>query len=266
MVVVATVTALFALAGCGGGSGSDISSAPTSAPKPISSTSSTILPRRPGGAADAETKALAVAGVLDPVDFGSAWTIYSKNTGAVPERAAQTGCGITASSPFRDLPLGAIQAGPTMKFGSELHYVGSSAFAFPTASDAEREIRDVASKAWATCKRGELQKFQDDHITSDTRFTVALDTRSTPGIGTRGFESYARFEIRDSEGDIVGYTEYSYYRVGRVVIRVQADTGAIKDQTAFQKNNDAYTALTAAYARVAKLQTPTSGTTTTAGG
>lgn len=240
------------LAGCGGG-GSDASDT-TAKPSRTTTTASATTTAPKSDKADAATQALAEAGTLRVQDFGPAWTLYSKNNGNVAQKAASSGCGFSPDSPFLGLPFGAIQSGPTVKMTTEQHFVGSSAFAFADEADAKQDIAEVNAKAWATCKRGELQKFQDDNVKDDARFTVELDTRIAENLGKQGFESYARFAIRDTKGNVVGYTEYSYYRVGRVVIRVQTDTGAIKDQEAFQKNDDLFTALTASYSRLNALQ------------
>jgi hypothetical protein len=258
--VAALAVGLLALGACGssgssdssattkaGGSGKATTTRPTTTDKPTTTekATTTTLP-----ATDAPTRALAVAGSFVPGDLPPVWTIYEQGNEPASPPPAGT-CSATPASPERKLLRGARIQSPTWKFGKTGSYVGTFTYAFDSAATAEAFIAIVKTPAWAACQVKQFQKFQQDHKST---YKMRLETRDQAGLGQGGFESYASFAAVDpTSGQASLYTNYAYYRQGRVVIRLGTDLSSIDAAGADAFAKDVNAALTAAYRRVQAL-------------
>ncbi|MCU1454034.1 MAG: hypothetical protein JWN46_2180 [Acidimicrobiales bacterium] len=217
----------------------------TGAPSVTAATTTTD----PGPPAAPGDVALAEAATLHEQDFGSPWSRY--DGGGVLARDPAS-CSYQPGGPEAALRTGAARRGVTMRFGTTSSYAGAFAYVFADEAAAKAWLTVIASPAWAACEARAYQRFQDSH---NRGFVVRLATRTAPGLGAAGFESYASYAVGDAAGHVVAYTNLGYYRLGRVVIRLGIDIGTMSSAQGKQLVQDATSALTAAYARV-RAHTP----------
>lgn len=252
LLTLAVVAVGLVATACGGGgddSAADSSTGAgndTSAPTAASSSSTTSTTGVSDEPADADTVALAQAGLFVDDDFTDPWT--GSENGSDPGFEA---CSDVDGGPQADLADGAAPHGHLFKHGEDAFWVSTRTFAFPTPADADAWLAIVDADTWTDCVTDALQAVQDGR---DTGVTATLRTRDAEHLGEQGFESYAAYDLTDADGNLVGASDYSFYQRDRLVIRVAQDVGGIEDEPFQQAGDDAYRALQNAYARVEELQ------------
>jgi len=147
---------------------------------------------------------------------------------------------------------GAGQFGPTMQFGDTGAFVSSTASVLPDESQAVALIAIINSEEWGRCRAQQLQQFQRDNGHDD--INVQVTSRTNDNLGQQGFEAYAEFSVTDAAGNVTRAVVVSYYRLGRTVIGVTEEYGALDDTQTSAFFGGSYDALSAAYARVNALQ------------
>jgi hypothetical protein len=237
------------LAATGCGSGDDDEAAPAET-RPTTTTTEATTTTTEVEQADAATVELARAGTLQEGDYGDGWQVHSPaRTIDVDDRS----CTYRPDGPEAGLLHGAIQDGPTMRLGQSNAYAGSRTFAFPSDEAAVEWLAVVDSDEWAECQRAQLADFQ---ASEGFDVEVQVATREAPELGQQGFESFASFSVADREGNVGAYTEYSFYRLGPVVIRLGLDLGPLAEGEDATMSDDVTAALTAAYERVNAILPP----------
>jgi hypothetical protein len=198
---------------------------------------------------DETAQAIALAGVLAAADFKEPWTQYSAG-GETP--IDMESCSYRPDGPTSTLARGADQYGPTMQFGDTGAFVSSTASVFPDESQAVAFIAVVNTDEWGTCRAAQLQQYQQDNGGDD--ISVKVTSRTADNLGQSGFEAYAEFDFTDGAGNLTRIVTVSFYRLGRTVIGVTTEYGALDDAQTSAFFDDEYNALSAAYTRVNALQ------------
>lgn len=196
---------------------------------------------------DPEDEALAVAATQQAASFAAPWTVFSEPTKAP---VSTESCSYRPDGALTLLANGASQGGPTMQLGDTGAFVGSGGLAFPDETLAMEYIGVLNTDDWAACRVEKLQKFQQDN---DSASVVELATRESASLNQDGFESYAEFHVKSSDGTLERVVMQSYYRLGRTVISQIIEYGALSDSDLDQLVNDAYIALSDSYDRVNAL-------------
>ena len=176
--------------------------------------------------------------------------------GAVNEITDES-CSQRAGGATTQLPTGAVQDGPSMKFGDGFGFATTTVYVLPTDEAAVRLIAAVNTPEWVECTREFLQTYQDENASVPVE--VRLETRDNPTQGQPGgSESFVRF-VLTIEGSPDAYSGYEFFRAGRVVIRLGLDTGSLSetDGAAYKAAIDG--ALQAAVDRVNGLLGTTAG-------
>lgn len=256
--VVATAAAVV-LAACGGSDDPvpapsvavTPSEQPSASPQPTASPSEAATSSSANAAqADATTRRLARAGTLQRGDYPRGWAVASP-AAAVDPAQNEASCSYQPDGPEAELLAGAIRQGPHMQLREAPGYAHSQAYVFADADAAAAWIDHIDSRAWARCVREQLQAFQDEQ---DSGGRVRLHTRETPSLGQGGFSSYASFSVAGEGGEIQAFTDYQFYVLGRVGIRLGLDIGALSDEQYADYTAGIDQALQAAYARVYELE------------
>jgi hypothetical protein len=198
---------------------------------------------------DETAQALAQSGTLVAADFPQPWTQYSAGGEFSPD---PTSCAHRPDGPTTRMARGGGQFGPTMQFGGTDAFVSSAASVFADEPDAQEFIAIVNTDEWGTCRAEQLQQTQRDNGLDD--ITVQVTSRTTDNLGESGFEAYAEFDYTDADGNLTRVVLFSYYRLGRTVITVIEEYGALTDAESTAFFDDTYNALSAAYERVNALQ------------
>lgn len=139
-----------------------------------------------------------------------------------------------------------------MQYGDTDAFVSSAASVFADESDASDFIAIVNTDEWGTCRAEQLQQTQRDNGFDD--ITVQVTSRTSETLGQGGFEAYAEFSYTDAAGNLTRAVLISYYRLGRTVISVIQEYGALADAESTAFFDDTYNALSAAYERVNALE------------
>lgn len=270
--------AILVLASCGGDSDSgDATNAPSSQPaaestpetSPDTSPGSSIAVSTAGSATttadpptttaaaptttvdprpiDPEDEALAVGATLQAASFAAPWTVYFEGA---PAPVSTESCAYRPDGALTLLTNGASQNGPTMQLGDTGAFVGSGGLAFPDETLAMEYIAVLNTDDWATCQVEQIQKFQQDNNSTSV---VELATRASDSLNQAGFESYAEFDLKSTDGALERVVMQSYFRLGRTVISQVVEYGALSDTDFDKVVNDAYVALSDSYDRVNAL-------------
>ncbi|MCU1352071.1 MAG: hypothetical protein JWM05_1280 [Acidimicrobiales bacterium] len=249
-----------ALVACGSkGSSSDSSttrvkatptSAATTAKPPPTTKPTTTTPTTtttPLAPADPATRALADAGTIKAGDLGPGWVEYSKAKDRPVEPAS---CSNKAGGPETRLGPGALRQGATFQLGKAKGWLGAITYAFDSEASAVAWITAIKTPAWAECQRKQFEAFQQK---SNKKLTVTIATLTSPSVGQVGFERYASFGTRDASKQVVAYTNFSFYRIGRLAIRLGVDVGSMSAAESKAFDAGMSKAIAAAYARVQAL-------------
>ncbi len=216
---------------------------PQQPPEPASTTTAT----QP---VDAATTELADKATITQADIGDRWTVHTE-----AKAAEGFGDGSCAEGTVADaLPLDARRTGAVFQAENATWYVGSNAAVFPDEATATEWVETRKSAPYVECLRAEFEQGQKE---ADPRFTVALASTTTEGVGTQGFEAYALYQVmadvgsgpQNANGTIARHT----YRVGRTVISLAIDIATNpNDPPDLQQvvSTDVHRALSAVYARL----------------
>ena len=206
--------------------------------------------------ADRRTTRLAKEGRLRRGDFPTGWAVRTP-AAPIDMEANRASCSYRQGGPEAALRRGAIAQGPHLQLDDAPGYVHSQVYVFADETAAAEWVTYIDGDEWARCTRRQLQQFQDDQ---DAGSRIRSPSRDADALGEGGFVSYASFPLANEDGDIVAYTDFQFYRLGRVVIRLGLDIGSL---TAAQY--DAYTAgidqaLPEAYNRIFAVEPAEAGT------
>lgn len=168
--------------------------------------------------ADAHVVALAKNANITQADMGGAWVVHA------PARDAEPVAGCTAHTPLADLPAGTRQLGAQLKVPNTKWFVYTSSVIFPDEMAAARWGLVRGSTEYVECRRGELEKEQK---AADDRLFVQTDMTTGDGVGTNGYESFVRYQLKFDAGagaqNARGTFDRHTYRLGRIVVVVNID-------------------------------------------
>lgn len=236
------------LASCGGSETPDSApDAKTSSPAELDPTPSPSA-TAPELKADKKTEKLAIAAILRTKDFGSAWKEYSEASTPTTEQWMK-GCVNTAGGLPDRIGVGALQTGPTMELKKGTAFVTSYSFVLPSEKAAKKLTSSVAGPSWVGCKKKDLIEFLKGQELTDLK--VVVDPQKNPNLGgAGGLESETVYLYKDKKGRVTSTNTHSFYRIGRVVILVNAELGYNEDAQFDAFQNEVYEALSKAYDRV----------------
>lgn len=209
-----------------------------------------------GPQADRRTSRLALAGRLRRGDFPGGWTVRTPAS-PIDMDANRSSCSFVEDGPEAALERGAIAQGPHMQLEDAPGYVHSQVYVFTDEPAAAEWVTYVDGEDWARCTRRQLQKFQDDQG-ADSR--IRNPSREADALGQGGFVSYASFPLANEDGEVVAFTDFQFYRLGRVVIRLGLDIGALTPTQYDDYTAGIDQALPKAYNRIFAVEPAEAGT------
>jgi len=209
----------------------------------VAATSTSVDPRP----IDPEDQALALAATQQAASFAAPWTVFAEGA---PDPVSTESCSYRPDGALTLLTNGASQSGPTMQLGDTGAYLSSGGVAFPDETLAMEYVGVLNTDEWAACRVEKLQKFQTDN---NSPSIVELATRESETLNQSGFESYAEFHLKSTDGALERVVTQSFYRLGRTVIAQFVEYGALSDSDLQKVYDDAYTALSDSYTRVNAL-------------